>query len=910
MALRIVNKTNKLSNQWLLQAENAINAGNYSSAADILQTALLQKTKDATPYRLLGFALLNLKRLPEALEAAGEAVRLAPFDVASYNLLGVILYTLGDYSLSEKFFRKVLEIDPVHAEAKNSLIACLRNKPRGQEAPSQWAALQELLTLRPEGDAQQLMQHGLAAYERGLLDNARECFVQALEQDPENALLFRYLGMVFMEQGELDKALVAIAHSIRLNPREADGFNMMGVLLNRLQHPGMAKAFFERTLMLAPDHPTAPESLAVLKDAAPSEDPELAPIQELLTLATPTISLCLIAKNEARYLEGCLESVQGAVDEIILVDTGSEDETVEIAKRFGAKIFHYPWTNDFSAARNESIEHATGDWVLILDADERLTAESKELLRKVSFDHRPIGYGLVIDNLLGTDPEHPQEVQTAVIFRFFRNLPDMRYEGAIHEQIIPAAKRSGMPQFECEVRIRHLGYMNKPFVERDKAQRNLAILLKQVEDEPENSYVYFNLGQTYKIAGDYQNAEANYRKSLELLKAQNVPTNAPYYLNLYYNLATLYYQAGQFEKALKTCEESIPIYPEYPDLHYVKGLALTELGRYEDSRASLNQALSLNGKIFAAGSDIGTSSYRAHHALGILCSRLGDRRGAREHFTEAKKTWGNPVADFHIDFGLLAIQEEDYYEALKHLANALETAPTHAKALIASSVAYRGLGLYDDAVILATQAVEGHPDRPEAHLYLAEAYLDQGNYEEGIKAAKQELIVMPGSWAAKQCLGLMHLLRGEIEECRRAWKHHEVMGKRAQCFLDFLEGTVPEDPAVAERWPYFTKHLLIAGRLGMFEKAFEHLDELALRLPSYALSLAQTLLHFKEVDAAVAVLLALREQASDNPNVYFWLGEACLGKNLKEDAELMYTQAVALDPTFHAARRQLLKLHA
>jgi glycosyltransferase involved in cell wall biosynthesis len=465
-----------------------------------------------------------------------------------------------------------------------------------------------------------------------------------------------------------------------------------------------------------PEHPTAEASLKALEGAPSAEEEDLIPIRELLELGVPRISLCLIAKNESRYLDGCLESVKGIVNEIVLVDTGSSDDTVAIAERHGARIFHSPWKNDFAAARNESISHATGDWILVLDADERITEDTRELLREVCYNVKPIGYGLVIDNLLGNDADNPTEIQTAVVMRLFRNLPDMCYEGAIHEQIIPAAKRSGMPQFECTVRIRHLGYLNKPFVERDKTQRNLEILLKQVQDEPDNSYVYFNLGQTYKIYGDFNNAETNYLKALELLKAQRVAADAPYYLNLYYNLATLYYKAGKSAEALKVCEESLPIYPDYPDLHYVKGLALSDLGNYAEALQCFQHALTLGGKVFAAGSDIGTSSYRAYHAIGITYSRMGRMQEAKQYFQQALETWAVPTADFHADFGLLNIREGEFQQAIGHFADALESEPNHAQALLGSSVAYRGLEFYQDAIVLAKRAAECQ--YPFSDLYL------------------------------------------------------------------------------------------------------------------------------------------------------------------------------------------------
>src|SRR5436190_22371274 len=111
----------------------------------------------------------------------------------------------------------------------------------------------------------------------------------------------------------------------------------------------------------------------LLKTVEKRKTPKLNPGQKL--------SLCMIVKNESKHLANCLESVDGVVDEIIIVDTGSTDNTIEIAEKYGAKVFHYKWHDDFGAARNEALKYASGDWVLVLDADEVLSDESKDKIR-------------------------------------------------------------------------------------------------------------------------------------------------------------------------------------------------------------------------------------------------------------------------------------------------------------------------------------------------------------------------------------------------------------------------------------------------------------------------------------------------------------------------------------------------
>ncbi len=147
------------------------------------------------------------------------------------------------------------------------------------------------------------------------------------------------------------------------------------------------------------------------------------------------VSLCMIVKNEENYLPSCLNSIKDIVDEIIIVDTGSTDKTVDIAKSFGAKVYYFPWHNNFSEARNESLKHATKDWILILDADDELSTKNQENLKDLLYrqlDENAIYYfetlnyyGNIVDDNSITINLNP---------RLFKNNHGTHYEGEIHNQ--------------------------------------------------------------------------------------------------------------------------------------------------------------------------------------------------------------------------------------------------------------------------------------------------------------------------------------------------------------------------------------------------------------------------------------------------------------------------------------------
>ena len=258
------------------------------------------------------------------------------------------------------------------------------------------------------------------------------------------------------------------------------------------------------------------------------------------------ISLCMIVKNEEVNLARCLRSVQGAVDEIIIVDTGSVDQTKLVAEKAGAKVVSLEWQDNFSIARNASLELATGDWVLFLDADEELASGSGEALRRIAEDKQE-GYFIKIINLIGA----PGSVETSpdLVFRLFRNHPQYRFRGAIHEQIVDVIlEKNKQATFQVAegVCIRHYGYLNQQISEKDKKNRNLSIIKKELEKEPDNKTLRYHYGvELYRAERFAEAAE-------ELTKTANaVEPSAIYYPKLLRYIVLAHYDAKKYDLALE-----------------------------------------------------------------------------------------------------------------------------------------------------------------------------------------------------------------------------------------------------------------------------------------------------------------------------------------------------------------------
>lgn len=225
----------------------------------------------------------------------------------------------------------------------------------------------------------------------------------------------------------------------------------------------------------------------------------------------PSISLCMIVKNEEKYLRGCLESARPFVDEIVIVDTGSTDATVSIAEEFGAKVFNFTWNGNFSDARNKSLRHAVSDWILYLDADERL--QNGEVMRALRPSSSTIAYHVSIRSkhiLPSGTVDQVNQYQ-----RFFRRNPKIFFEGVVHEQVLPSLVRMHKAILPSSIFIEHLGYGESLDKINEKCRRNSELLLKQLEKNPKDYYAHYQLGNTYGVMLRYDEAEVHLLKAVE-----------------------------------------------------------------------------------------------------------------------------------------------------------------------------------------------------------------------------------------------------------------------------------------------------------------------------------------------------------------------------------------------------------
>lgn len=299
------------------------------------------------------------------------------------------------------------------------------------------------------------------------------------------------------------------------------------------------------------------------------------------------ISLCMIVKNEERFLDACLRSVADAVDEIIIVDTGSTDRTIEIARSHGATVIEREWHNDFAWARNESIASATKRWIFFLDADEELKPESKAAL--ASLKNAPAyRTALFVRCFNDSDDYRGTGAMSHALVRIFPNDEKIRFRGMIHEFPTVDNDPGGLPTVNSSIEIVHHGYLKDVVAERNKAERNLEIVRAAAKAEPNDPYHWFNLGTTAFLSKDYATAT----EALEEMRRINGSSPRGFMPNGLALLGELYCdKLGDPVRGEEAVRTALRFSPNYANAHFQLGKCFVAQRRFDDARRAFQDAI-------------------------------------------------------------------------------------------------------------------------------------------------------------------------------------------------------------------------------------------------------------------------------------------------------------------------------
>jgi tetratricopeptide (TPR) repeat protein len=424
----------------------------------------------------------------------------------------------------------------------------------------------------------------------------------------------------------------------------------------------------------------------------------------------PKLSLCMIVKNEEANLAACLRPICAVVDEIVIVDTGSADRTKEVAAEFGARVFDFPWRDDFSAARNESLRQARGEWVFWLDADDRVDKDNAKKLEHLFAEIKePAGYYMT---MIGDQSPQNQGIQQV---RLFKLAAETRWQYRAHEQIAPALLRMGYPLYETDIVVRHTGYTS-PEVVRRKWERNLHLLHLDVADRPNDVPTLFHLGMTYVLLARYEEAVPCLEKALTPLTPHN-----PEARFVYRYLVDSLRGIGRADLALQRCLQGLRWFPDDFYLQPVqrslateaKKLAL-EQARQQYQEGHWQQAEQVYQQIL----EVDPIQVDALHLLGLIAGQTGRHDLAVEYLQAALRLKPD-FAAAHNNLGNVLALQGKLPEALASFRQAVSFQPDLAAGHSNLGNALRELGRLDEAVASLQEALRLQPNSAETQKNLA-----------------------------------------------------------------------------------------------------------------------------------------------------------------------------------------------
>jgi predicted Zn-dependent protease len=384
----------------------------------------------------------------------------------------------------------------------------------------------------------------------------------------------------------------------------------------------------------------------------------------------------MIVKDGGAGLARCLESARGVADEWVVVDTGSRDDSVARAKAAGATVLHREWQDDFAAARNAGLEAARGEWILLLDADERLEPPSPSGLRDALRRPQYVGYFLpVTSELAGGDQLE------STILRLWRHSKEVRFRFPIHEQVLPdlekVAARSGQRFALLEdVVVLHEGYTPAAIAAHDKVARNLRLFRKAVAQHPGEPYLWYKFADFLRGQRERQaEALAAAERAFEQLRARPAgDAKAPYFAELLTILCASRLEAGRLDEALALLEQQPPEALDSPHYEYVAALACEAAGRLGEALAHVERCRGRSRPKQVTAWRPAIAGPHAEALRSKLLLKTGDARGALEAARRALELKPGWPAAIELETAALAAAGSPG-EALERLLAEVKRAP-------------------------------------------------------------------------------------------------------------------------------------------------------------------------------------------------------------------------------------------
>jgi len=391
----------------------------------------------------------------------------------------------------------------------------------------------------------------------------------------------------------------------------------------------------------------------------------------------PMISLAMMVKNEEEMLPASLESIAPWVDEIIVVDTGSTDRTVEIAESFGAKVYHHPWQRHFSLHRNQSIGYCTGDWVFILDADEILEPGSGEVLRRAAAEARSDAVSAIVHSVY----DHGRGQGANISNRLIRNNGRIHYEGRVHNLLVGHESTEAWPVY-----IFHKGYNLAAEAQGAKFERTSALLKEDIAENPTRPRPHHYLAASYLSRRLPAEALAEAEEAIRLAESQRDDDDL--YIWSHYLAAAASAELGRKDDCGKWCLAALSRRPAFYDAHFLLTRLAVERSDWQAVFSHSQCYLELVARFHEDPGSFGQlvlntarSEWYVHHYLGIALAETGREAEADESFERALAETPDPAYCLRLRGRFLASTKQ-YERSRDYLRRSLALNPEDREVLM------------------------------------------------------------------------------------------------------------------------------------------------------------------------------------------------------------------------------------
>jgi len=697
----------------LSKAEKALAAGNLEKAIDLGEKALKLSPMAANRRKLARLYFMQVLSQMKSDDYAKAAKTISRAEKTLGDYLDLTFMKIsaafgsGDYAgviqLIEKYETQYTQTDKIRDDGfaesydQYSEILWLGSEAAGKLLDTDLSIklMTKALEIAPEHHAHRVHLASFLA-KMGKDEQALATIEEGIRRYPSVIALQNAKGMILAEMERLDEAESAIKEFIEKYPSDIDAVNNLGVVYDKMGLYEKAQAQFEKALEMDPNNQTARDNLAYLKNNIATEPQR--------------ISLCMIVKNEEKFLPGCLKTVKDLVDEIIVVDTGSTDRTMEIAREFGAIIYEHPWQNDFSYHRNQSIDYATGDWILILDADEELDPAEHDIIRSVVKRKDIDSVSFVVYNKIQSGRVGFLNSQ-----RLFRNGKGFKYSGIVHNQLEISGKT-----LMSHLKVIHHGYGLSDEMMRKKAQRTEKLLLAQLEENPEAIFPHFNLAQIYRGMGEPAKSLEHAKIVVEKLGPNDLDRRHVYAMALD-QMGCAYIGLERFDEAEEVFLKTLEFKEDYLDPMFNLGYMYMRQQRHDDAEAMFERYLVTKSRYSPHREWLGLilnnlhSEFAVYYGLGLISFIRGKYDQAIERLHRAL----DYTEDFEYLHHLLARcyrEKGQHSKILEHCAKAIQHGHEDAEIRMIEGEAYLNLGRSAEAKKSFGRALELNPALNEAHL--------------------------------------------------------------------------------------------------------------------------------------------------------------------------------------------------